>query len=863
MVGEFLSIPSPALSPPFVPSRILDLVLALLAFGAGLLPLSAYDIPGFPPDRIATYKETFDSQGNPVTLDLHLFTPPGHLASDSRPAIVFFFGGGWNSGSPGQFHPHCDYLASRGMVAISAEYRVNSTHGTSPQECIKDGKSAIRWVRENAAMLGIDPARIAAGGGPAGGHIAAAAGTLAAYDEPDENLDISSRPDALVLYNPVYDNGPGGYGHSRVLDDWEDFSPLHNIDATIPPAVVFLGTSDSLIPVSTAVTFQSLMAAAGVRSDLHLYHEQPHSFFNYDLEGDSRGPYLGFQDTLFKTDRFLTSLGYLEDDSLPRVPVTGWTTLFGTHEFLSGSEAGPSPVTTRAGASAIAAAFPEVSLSDGDFIRLSGSVKLDVPLTAGNFRFGLFAQEAVLSPGDGTGYRGIWAGVPDSTSQIIATGNGIGMAHPFESEFASPLGPVPAAASQVAANTPLSFTLMIARFGDFYDLALDLTDGATFQSSQNLLHQNLNTTNFNRVAFFMRDDLGGSQASFENVALSRGPLLRLPQPLPVIERTLTYLDAVEGPEGNTFATGSPASDTSWVLAPGTSAANETQWSKRAFGNGGTIFQGLHTLPDTLPKLTTRISGLDGGSYEVWAFYWDQIDSDTQNWTLSAALAPGPLESYSSPGEPSVAGATINQVQNANDLAFTSEVLTTDGDGLRHLFGIKLGQVTIASGERIEVLVANLLGNGSNNRSWFDGVGYAKVNDYLSWIAPFNLGPHDQPGDDPDDDGLPNSLENIFATHPGLPDQAALNVVRFNGIQATITHPLNAEAAEDLVVRYQWSEDLESFHDDGETNSNGTSVTFERQPAPLRPGFVSIHATRSGPALARPLFFRVAVTPAFR
>lgn len=749
------------------------------------------------------------------------------------------------------------------MVAISAEYRVNASHGTSPQECVKDGKSAIRWIRENAATLGIDPHRIAAGGGSAGGQVAAAAGTLEAYDEPDENLGISSRPDALVLYNPVYHNGPGGFGHSRVEAYWEDFSPLHNIDANTPPAIVFLGTNDVVISVSAALSFQSLMEAEGIRSDLHLYHEQAHSFFNYDLEGDPRGPYYGFQDTLFKTDRFLTSLGYLLDDSPPPVPITGWTTIFGANDFLSGSEAGPSPVTTNADATALAAAFPEVPLSDGDFIRLSGSVTLDVPLAAGNFRLGLFANDAVLSPGDGTGYRGIWAGVPDTSSQVIAAGNGIGTDHPFESEFASTLGPVPAAASQVAANTPLSFTLVIARFGDFYDLALDMTDGAAFHTSQNLLHQSLTTTTFNRVAFLMTDDLEGSQASFENVALSSGVLLRRPPPRPVIERTLTYLDAVEGPDGNTLATGSPASDTSWVLDPGTSAANETQWSKRAFGNGGTIYQGLHALPDTLPMLTTRINGLDGGTYEVWAFYWDQIESDTQNWTLSAALAPGPLESYSSPGEPSVEGAAINQVRNANELQFTSEVLTVGGDGLRHLFGINLGQVSIASGDSIDVLIANLLGNGSNNRSWFDGVGFARVNDYVSWIAPFNLGPEDQPGDDPDHDGLPNSLENIFGTHPGLPDQAAVKLVGFDGNQATFTHPLNAEAAEDLLVRYQWSEDLESFHDDGDTTPNGTSITFASQTDPLRPGFVSITATRSGPAPARPLFFRVAVTSVFR
>lgn len=184
-----------------------------LALGVALHGAIAkgYDVPGFPPDEIIEYKQTTDSSGGPVSLNLHVFNPEGHQASDSRPAIIFFFGGGWNSGSPSQFHPHCAYLASRGMIAISAEYRVRDFHGTSPQECVLDGKSAVRWVRQNAASLGIDPGKILAGGGSAGGHVAAAAGTLSGYEEPGEDLAVSSRPDALVLFNAVFDNGPTGY----------------------------------------------------------------------------------------------------------------------------------------------------------------------------------------------------------------------------------------------------------------------------------------------------------------------------------------------------------------------------------------------------------------------------------------------------------------------------------------------------------------------------------------------------------------------------------------------------------------------------------------------------------------------------
>lgn len=316
----------------------ISLLVLLVAVLIGPGPLSAYDIPGFPPDRTEVYKETTDSGGNPVSLTLDIFNPPGHRPEDQRPVVVFFFGGGWNSGSPGQFHPHCDYLASRGMVAISAEYRVRNVHGTSPRECVQDGKSAVRWLRENATSLGIDPARVVAGGGSAGAHVAAATGTLTSFDEPDENLSVSSRPNALVLFNPVYDNGPGGYGHSRVSAYWEDFSPLHNIDSQTPPTIVFLGTDDHLIPVATARNFQSLMQAEGIRSDLHLYHEQPHSFFNYDVPDDTRGPFCGYQDTVLKTDQFLSSLGYLPEYPVQPEALENWITIFGQDGLADASD---------------------------------------------------------------------------------------------------------------------------------------------------------------------------------------------------------------------------------------------------------------------------------------------------------------------------------------------------------------------------------------------------------------------------------------------------------------------------------------------------------------------------------------------
>ncbi|MCH7229006.1 alpha/beta hydrolase [Haloferula sp. A504] len=824
----------------------------------------AYDVPGFTPDQTIPYKQTVNSTGGAVTLNLHVFTPEGHQASDSRPVIVFFFGGGWVDGSPTQFHPHCEYLASRGMVAISAEYRVKNVHGTTPQECVKDGKSAVRYLRENAASLGIDPNRIAAGGGSAGGHVAAATGTLTAYEEPGENLAVSSKPNAMVLFNPVYDNSVDGYGYSTVQAYWEDISPLHNIDSTTPPTVVFLGTSDNLIPVATAESFQALMEAEGIRSDLHLYQGQPHGFFNYEVPDDGSGPWYGYQATVFRTDGFLVSLGYLPDPHAAPDPVTGWVTIFGDADFSGGSEATSSPVTTDGNTDSIAANIDPVALADGDFIRLAGSVTFDVPIPAGHFRIGLFDSDDPVTAGDGSGYAGIWAETPSTSAAKIAAGDGTGASSPFESVTAIELGPMPAAEVQVAANTPMEFTLMIARNGDALDITADFADDGSFSSEQNLLNQALADYDYNSVAFLMTGILNASQGSYSGIGVTRGRVLSDPvEPPPAGPIGLiTYVDAAEGSGGNTFVTGGTPADTSWMVVD-VSSTDDDQWSKRTTveGNGGTLFQAMpNGSPDLIPELTTRLSGLADGDYELYAFYWDQIDSDTQNWVLSAGLTSGVMTAYSSPGEPAVAGATATGVNHAADLSFADPApAVVAGGGLRKLFGIHLGRGTVSGGSAVDVRIDLLLnGSSTTTRAWFDGVGYARANTFRNWISGYDAG--NEPGfdDDPDGDGRANGLENFFGTDPVVADAAGLNPVSLNPQSGTFTHPQSEAPAEDLVVTYQWSDNLSTFLDHGETNAAGTRVTFSSQTHSPAPGTTTVIATISGPMNPDHLFFRLKV-----
>ncbi len=244
-----------------------------------------------------------------TSLYMHVSYPPGVNHENPLPAMVFFFGGGWNGGNPGHFEPHADYFSKRGLICFRVDYRVKSRQGTTPFESLKDAKSAIRFIREHADELGVDPINIVASGGSAGGHLAAACALVTSFNEGSDNLSYSCVPNALVLFNPVIDNGPGGYGYERVGEAYKDFSPLHNIREGAPPTILFLGTQDRLIPVETAQYYKTVMEKVGSRCDLFLYEGEGHGFFNYRN-------FEYYKKTVSEANQFLISLGFIDKEPL-------------------------------------------------------------------------------------------------------------------------------------------------------------------------------------------------------------------------------------------------------------------------------------------------------------------------------------------------------------------------------------------------------------------------------------------------------------------------------------------------------------------------------------------------------------------
>lgn len=250
-------------------------------------------------------KEVLYKQVDTTKLYLEIHSPPEMDSAKKYPALVFFFGGGWKGGDRTHFLEHAKYFSKRGLVCFLADYRTETKHKTTPFESLKDAKSAIRFIRKHADDYNIDSGKIIASGGSAGGHLAAATALVSGFNEKSDNTSISSIPNALVLFNPVIDNGPGGYGFERIGDSYKEFSPLHNIAKGAPPTILFLGTKDKLIPVESAKYYQTVMQKVGSRCELKLYEDQVHGFFNYHNIDF-------YKQTVLETDLFLQSLGYLD-----------------------------------------------------------------------------------------------------------------------------------------------------------------------------------------------------------------------------------------------------------------------------------------------------------------------------------------------------------------------------------------------------------------------------------------------------------------------------------------------------------------------------------------------------------------------
>lgn len=276
-------------------------------------PLQASGLPQ-PGDRVIHVREVYKDIDT-LRLKADIFYTETTFERSNNTAIVFFHGGGWAFGTPDEFFSTCERYAQMGIVTFSIDYRLSIENGITPHptispiECVMDARSAMRWVRGNAARFHIDKDKIVAAGQSAGGHLALCTAMIDEYNEKSDAPGISCRPDALLLFSSCVNAVEGWCDRllaARREKIWS-ISPFHHVKEGLPPMIEFHGTYDDQVPVWTVQFFSDSMKKAGNYFELHQYQGRRHYL------GDPSPKYSKYyDDEILKTaDDFLRKFNLL------------------------------------------------------------------------------------------------------------------------------------------------------------------------------------------------------------------------------------------------------------------------------------------------------------------------------------------------------------------------------------------------------------------------------------------------------------------------------------------------------------------------------------------------------------------------
>jgi len=215
-------------------------------------------------------------------LRLHVVKPNAWKASDRRPCLVTFFGGGWTSGTPARSITYAKWAAKNGLVGVAPDYRTRKRFDAKPEDCVADGRAAVRWIQDHAKELGVDPGKIVVQGSSAGGHVA---GWTAIPDPVAQDLASdpvpSPVPMGLILLWPVTDTGTNGYGGPKRFGNDEvranNLSVTGRMPSKMPPTLVFHGTADATVKYANTEEFLAKMKKNGNECELISFLGAPHS----------------------------------------------------------------------------------------------------------------------------------------------------------------------------------------------------------------------------------------------------------------------------------------------------------------------------------------------------------------------------------------------------------------------------------------------------------------------------------------------------------------------------------------------------------------------------------------------------------
>lgn len=287
-----------------------SLSLLLAAFGLALFAAPAYAqddfchkltdpaLTGPSPDNIPgtepfVYKRTVKRD-----LRLHVLRPAGKA---SGAAVVAYSIGGWMMGRVDGFLANGQQLAEHGVTVIMPDIRNNCRDGVTMIDEVADANAAMRWVFTHAAELGIDPKRIAAAGGSAGGHIALSTAMFPEIGAGGGD-GTPSHPSMLLLFFPCVDptSPVEAISATAIAEYGAELSPLLHEKGGLPPMLVLQGTDDPLY--AEVNTFCNKATSVGDSCEYHEYKGAKHGF----LRPGQPSYETGMADLL----EFLTRKGY-------------------------------------------------------------------------------------------------------------------------------------------------------------------------------------------------------------------------------------------------------------------------------------------------------------------------------------------------------------------------------------------------------------------------------------------------------------------------------------------------------------------------------------------------------------------------
>jgi acetyl esterase/lipase len=220
---------------------------------------------------------------------LDVWAPRGASSGKPLPVVLFFYGGGWNSGSRGDFGFAGAAYAGKGFVALVPDYRLVPT--VRFPDFVEDGALAVRWARDNAARFGGDPERITLAGHSAGAYNAA----MLALDPrflKDAGVDPKIVRAAALLSGP-YDFYP--FTESRGRAAFGTFKapletqPINFVTPQSPPLFLAHGDKDRIVLPRNSRRLAERLQQAGVPATLRIYPGAAHVDLVVALSAPFRG----------------------------------------------------------------------------------------------------------------------------------------------------------------------------------------------------------------------------------------------------------------------------------------------------------------------------------------------------------------------------------------------------------------------------------------------------------------------------------------------------------------------------------------------------------------------------------------------